>query len=146
MGQALGAGRPAKPDGAAVNRNKPTHGEVLLPAAGRTKPAPEPMTPLTEPALSLWNRLWATPEATQWGEADVPGLTHYVNLAVVPEVWLDSKSLAELRNLSDRFGMNPYSRRVSKWVHEEPEEPTEKPATAPKSRSRKLRVVDMKAG
>ena len=139
-------GRPPKPEGAAVTRHKPTHGEVLLPAAGRPGPPPEPLTALKAPAAKLWARLWATPEATQWGEADVPGLTHYVNLAVVPEVWLDSKSLAELRNLADRFGLNPYSRRVSKWVLDEPDATHEKPSAAPKSRSRKLRVVDTKAG
>lgn len=149
MGQALGAGRPPKPEGSTVHRNKPTHGEIMLPAAGRTTPAPAPLIPLenlTGPAAELWTRLWATPEATQWGDADVPGLTRYVSLAVVPEVWLDSKLVGELRNLEDRYGCNPYSRRVSKWVHDDPEEATAKPPAAPKSRSRKLRVVDTKAG
>lgn len=149
MGQNLGAGRPPKPAGAAVTRHKPTHGEVYLPAEGRTRPAPAPLIPLdalTPPAAELWTRLWATPEATQWGEADVPGLTRYVSLAVVPEVWLDSKLVGELRNLEDRYGCNPYARRVSKWFHDEPAESADAP-TQPKlaARSRKLRVVD-KAG
>lgn len=147
MGQALGAGRPPKPEGAAVTRHKPTHGEVLLPAAGRTTPAPAPIVELLEPARAMWDRIWASPEATQWGEADVPGLTRYVTMAIVPEIWLDSKLLPELRNLEDRYGLNPYSRRVSKWVHDVPEESSDKPAAAVKpSRSRKLRVVDNKAG
>lgn len=110
-------GRPPKPAGQARNRNKPTHAEVYLPPGGRGGRVPTPMGATLKPeAVKLWRRLWKTPEASQWGDADVPALTRYVSLAIAPDLWLEKGVLGELRQLEDRFGLNPYGRRVSKWV------------------------------
>jgi hypothetical protein len=114
-------GRPAKPEGQTRHRNKPTHGYVQMPREGRDEPVPEPVFKLLERERKLWNRLWSTPEAALWHEADAPAVTRYVKLACNPTALMDSKVLAELRNLEDRFGMSVYARRVNK-LELEPEE------------------------
>jgi hypothetical protein len=120
-----GGGRPTKPDGQKRNRNKPTHGYVQLPREGRKGAAPKPLLELSDLEKRLWRLLWATPESTQWGPGDVPAVTRMVQLQANPDTPRDSRLLAEVRNLEDRFCLNPYSRRINKWELEPEDAPAE---------------------
>ena len=134
-----GAGRPAKPAGQAVNPQKPAHETVLLPASGREGPIPESLPFVQDQALQLWEHLWQRPEAVMWSESDISGLSRYCYLATDTEAIHDSKLLAEMRQLEDRYGLNPYARRQMRWViGEESTDAEEKPAT----RRAHLRVAD----
>lgn len=73
-----------------------------------------------------WTRVWASPMAAEWLDADVPGLE------LVAELWDDfykstSPSLrvkvsAELRLQERRFGLAPMDRRSLQWEVERAED------------------------
>ena len=133
-----GGGAPAKPEGQRRNRTKPAHETVALPATGREGPSPTPTVALAGGARRLWDALWSRPEASQWSEADVPALTRMVWLESNRKVWTDSRLLAEVRQLEDRFGLNPYARRQLRWrIEDEVEADVIEPG-----RWADLRVVD----
>lgn len=135
-----GGGRPSK-GAAARNRAKPTVERVVLPKVGPPGPAPKPMVRLEAAAGRLWKAMWTRPEAWQWAEADVPALTRLVVLQLDPRAWLDPRLLSEMRQLEDRYGMNPYARKQMRWVREDEEVDDElvdgRPAPV-----RRLRPVD----
>jgi hypothetical protein len=91
---------------------------VLLPAKGRTEPAPELSAeyPWYDWTRAYWARIWSSPMATQWSEWDVPALQR---LAKLQEDALlggaAAKVGAEIRQLEDRFGLNPKARRTMGW-------------------------------
>ena len=140
--QGAGGGRPAKPDGEKRNRHAPAHESVELPAAGRTDPVPKPHRLLRHDAHDQWEAMWRLPEAAMWRDSDIPTLTRLVSLQVDPEAWRDSKLLAEMRQLEDRFGMNPYARRQMRWVIAEPEDE----GKAEKTGTRYSHLRDVSAG
>lgn len=107
-------GRPAKPDGQKVNRNPSLKPLVVLPAAGRSGPVPLPPLDLGEPARALWARMWRLPQATRWSEGDLAPLCRLVVLQADPDRW--GSALGEIRQLEDRFGLNPEARQRLGWV------------------------------
>lgn len=137
-----GGGRPSKGD-AAVNRHRPTQGDVMLPAEGRQGPPPEPLVRLKVAARRVWDAAWSTPAATQWTDEDVGPLTRLVSMQADPLAWKDPRLLAEMRQLEDRYGMNPYARRNMHW-RSEGDEPakTELASVAPM----RFRAVDPATG
>ena len=135
-------GRPPKPEGQKVNRHPPTHAPVALPEGGREGPAPKPALKIEGEAKRLWTALWKLPEAAMWTDADLPPLTRLVCLQASPHAWMDSRLLAEMRQLEDRFGMNPTARRQLGWhVANAAEEKTETPERTPEDRRSRLKVV-----
>jgi hypothetical protein len=98
-------------------RRNAVAGEGSLPAQGRVGPAP-PLPkgiPWLDWTREYWATIWASPVATRWLDFDVPAL---VRLARLQEraVWCDdTKFLAEIRQLEDRFGLNPRGRRLNGW-------------------------------
>lgn len=135
-----GGGRPSK-GSAARNRNKPTHETVTLPAEG---PSVVPDMPdwLPPDCAQSWAALWTTPEASQWTSADVPAVARMVLMQSDGSVLEDNRLLAELRQLEDRFGLNPYARRNMKWVRADEPEPSAEPKGAP---VRRLHAIDATA-
>src|SRR5687768_9692259 len=134
-------GRPPKPEGQKVNRHPPTHAPVALPAEGRSGPVPKPALKLDASAARLWREMWKQPEAAMWREADVPPLTRLVVLQADRRAWDDSKLLSEMRQLEDRFGMNPTARRLLGWHVAETEEAPERTEVAAEDRRARLKVV-----
>lgn len=132
-------GRPPKPDGQKINHHPPTHDSVVL-GEGRKKPPP-PVVELTTEGVKLWKALWSQPEASQWTDADVPTLSRLAWLLSSPANWADSKLLAEMRQLEDRFGLSPYARRQLRWVRAEVEPEQERRTATTVERRGRLKVV-----
>jgi hypothetical protein len=63
----------------------------------------------------LWLAVWATPQAVAWQRM---GWTHevalYVRLLVRAE-WGDPRSMTEVRQWSDRLGLNPAAMARNRW-------------------------------
>jgi hypothetical protein len=134
-------GRPPKPDGQKVNRHKPTHGPAVTLPAKPSRPAPEPAADLAEDAERLWARAWALPESAMWSDADVPAMTRLVTMQADPTAWNNEKKMAEMRQLEDRFGLNPYARRQLGWKIEGEAEASAKPAQTARGGRTQLKVV-----
>lgn len=110
-----------KPDNERRNRMQPAFGWTTLPADGRPGKAPTLPTARrwTDFTLNWWKALWATPQATQWAE-DSPEL---FRLALLHEtIWgaSDEKGpspgiLSEMRQIEDRFGLNPKAMLQLRW-------------------------------
>ena len=113
-----------KPKEQRVNRHKPKTGEwVILPKSHDIKP---PKLPLEHGIKWLkitrewWATIWASPMATQWQDADVPGL---VEMAMFRQ-WMfttgrfeDQMKLADqVQKRADKFGLSPKGRKDLRWV------------------------------
>lgn len=91
-------------------------------------------------SVEQWERLWSTPQATQWREDD-PELDRWILLHEV--VWFRSKTpsigmLTEMRQIEDRHGLNPKAMAAMVWRIGEPEAPQQRPKPA---RRRTLKAV-----
>jgi hypothetical protein len=80
-------------------------------------------TPPWKPAtMAWWGLIWASPMATEWVDADVPGL---IKLAGLEErFWVADakgdtaemvKASAEARYLMREYGLTPMARRALQW-------------------------------
>jgi hypothetical protein len=105
-----GGGRPRKPAGQIRHRNKPTKETVRVPAGARVAEVPDPSVTFTKAQRAVWDGLWAQPIATLWDEADVPSLSRLVVLQTSRKAIFDRGLLAEMRQMEDRFLLNPYAR------------------------------------
>ncbi|MGH9281589.1 MAG: hypothetical protein ACRD0S_01495 [Acidimicrobiales bacterium] len=124
----------------------PAH--VTLPAAGRPGPPPTwPLPKQTPREKTLWRRLWATPQATQWERQRCEEVVaRYARLLTLAETPSAARGvgvlLAEARQLEDRLGLNPLSMLRLRWdIADEPE--VEVPEARP---ARQLRAVDLSPG
>ncbi len=109
----VGGGSFPRSDGLRRN-NKPLREVTKLRADVTVAEVPEPALPLTEAGRELWDRVWSHPVAQLWTEADVGGLTRMVALQADPDAHSDPKILAEIRQLEDRYLLNPYARRAQR--------------------------------
>lgn len=94
-------------------------GTTVLPASGRE--GDPPGWPLTRPSkreLGIWERVWATPQATQWeplGWIDI--VARYVRLLAVAEARRAPVRIhAEVRQLEDRLGLSPMAMLRMRWA------------------------------
>jgi hypothetical protein len=108
-----GGGRPAKPEGQRRNRNALTKEPIHVSSDARVVDVPAPMVALGEVGDRVWAAMWLRPVATLWDPVDVPALTRMVLLQVGEP---DPKTLAEIRQLEDRFLLNPYARAQQRVV------------------------------
>jgi hypothetical protein len=110
-------GPPPKPVGQRRRRNagaKP----VALPAAGaKARKAPAlPLEGITEGTRAWWKTVWASPMAHAWLDADVPALVRLASLVNrVHTETASASTLAEIRQLEDRYGLSPLARRRLQW-------------------------------
>ena len=116
MTAGAGGGRPRKPDGTTRHRNQPTKGTITIPATARVATVPEPMLPLTGVRLDIWKSMWAQPVAVLWDLVDLAPLTRLVILQTTLEAFSSKDLLSEMRQLEDRFLLNPYSRAQQRVV------------------------------
>lgn len=111
-----GGGRPRKPKNQRRHRNKPTKDTIRVQPAARVSKVPEPALKLNQAQQRLWSRMWDQPIATLWDEGDVAALSRLVVLQTTRAAITDPKTLTEIRQLEDRFLMNPYSRAQQRVV------------------------------
>jgi hypothetical protein len=111
--------RPLKPDGQKVTRHRPlTGGWQVLPAEGRTGPAPKLPTwrDWTAETRRWWRQLWTLPQATRWNPRGEDGL---VRLALLRELMVTGKAtgvvLSEIRHLEGLYGLNPRALVALRW-------------------------------
>jgi len=116
MTKGAGGGRPRKPVGTTRHRNPPMRGSILVPADARVAAIPEPVMPITGVRLDIWNSMWSQPIATLWNLVDLAPLTRLVILQTTLDAFGSKDLLAEMRQLEDRFLLNPYSRAQQRVV------------------------------
>jgi len=100
-----------------VRRNART-GPLMLPAQGRTDPAPKwPLGSQTASEIDVWADLWASPQAVAWEKLGWTRLVaRFCRLLVAAEkVDAPVALLAEVRQLEDRLGLSPMSMRRLLW-------------------------------
>lgn len=93
-------------------------GPLQLPAEGRSGRAPAwPLAGrLRAGEQEAWRELWRTPQAVAWERVGwVRVVGRYCRVLVESERTLDSKLLAEVRQLEDRLGLTPKSMRLLLW-------------------------------
>ena len=98
---------------------------IVLPAEGPDHPAPDLVGEHSRRALDLWAHWWSTPMATLWGPFDARSLERLLEL--MEESWTPrydrngnevgpaGTTLAEIRQLEDRFGLSPAARKKLGW-------------------------------
>lgn len=114
-----GGGRPQKPPEERRHRNPPTKDTIVVYSDDRVGTVPEPVLPFDGIRRDLWNQMWAQPIAVLWDVVDVAALTRMVLLQTSASAMSDSRLLIELRQLEDRFLLNPYARAQQRVVLED---------------------------
>jgi hypothetical protein len=107
-----------KPPGQRVRRSGSQSNWRVLPPAEPFKPPglPRRNPAWSKPTREWWRVLWASPMASTYLEADLPGL---VRLAEMVEARsrgeLGATETVAMTALEDRFGLNPKARRALQW-------------------------------
>jgi hypothetical protein len=108
-----------KPDDERVRRNSPTFGWVDLPSTGRDGPAPELPRGVRQwgkITRDAWEKLWASPQATQW---DPTGRTLWAwavcHHDLVQEEMKPAPLLAQMQSIEDRHGLSPKAMLQLRW-------------------------------
>src|SRR4051812_14288629 len=103
---------PAEP-GARRRRNLNQSQWRGLPADGRKGRAPACPPKWSKATKDWWKIIWRSPMATVWLESDIPALTLLGDLRNMAEP--TAAILGEIRQIEDRFGLSPKSRRMLQW-------------------------------
>jgi hypothetical protein len=140
----MGVRGPLPKDAGQRRRRNPVVPVVAFSGPGR-KPPPLPKTVKAPPTVRAWWRaLWASPISQGFDVVDHPAL---VRIVVLWTRALDGRAtigeLAELRQLEDRFGLNPLARRRLGWQVLSPQcaSADEDPPQPPPSARGRLRAV-----
>lgn len=104
----------------ARNRMPPTRDTITLDADARVADVPDPPLPLTGVRLEIWTQMWDQPIATLWNRVDLAALCRLVILQTTIEAYAKADLLREMRQLEDRFLLNPYSRAQQRVVIADP--------------------------
>lgn len=102
-----------KEPGARVRRNREQGQWRTLPATGRRGNAPRCPTTWSKKTKDWWKVIWRSPMATLWLESDVPALIRLGDLLEIPKQ--TALIVGEIRQIEDRFGLSPKSRRMLQW-------------------------------
>lgn len=110
------------------NRTRDGIGWTILPAAGREGAAPPlslrnvvlALDPSTDTkykarARELWRKWWSSPMALMWAVDDSHVLQRLLVLTARSWGGGSSSEMSEIRQLEDRFGLNPKARRSLYW-------------------------------
>jgi hypothetical protein len=131
-----------KPPGQRVRRNKEQGSWKELPEQGSSSPAPP--LPTKKPAWrkstrDKWEKLWASPMATAYVEADQVALERMAMLwDEIDRGEVGNGRLSAVQKLEDQFGISPKARRALQWEITKAEV-----VDLPQKRSeRKLRAVE----
>jgi len=127
----MGSRGPApKPPAQRRRRNKPP--ETLKITAPEAPEIPElPFVGTPQPfTLRWWETVWRSPMASRYVDGDVPALIRLAQLVdSVARGQSNAQEMAEIRQLEDRFGLNPMARKRLGWevIDDEPAEGVEHP-------------------
>ena len=116
MTRGAGGGRPTKPNSMNRNRHPPTKGTITVSASARVTEIPEPSIPFSGIRRQVWDAMWSQPIATLWSNVDLAPLTRLVILQTTAESLGNYRLLAEMRQLEDRFLLNPFARSQQRVV------------------------------
>lgn len=98
-----------------ARRNRPAAGDwITLPADPYEGPRPdyEPPTPYL---AEVWESWWSSPMAHMWPRSDWPFLVMLIQL-MGAGAESDGRTLAEIRQWSDKFGLTPEGRQKRRWM------------------------------
>lgn len=104
-----------KPPGQRVRRN------LDAPTWKHLEPAKPFKTPAASRAWSAstkkwWKLIWESPMRPMWLESDVPALIRLGNLLELEAKGrISAEMVGEIRQIEDRFGLSPKSRRSLQW-------------------------------
>lgn len=104
-----------KPPGQRVRRNKDQQHWKTLPSAARFKPPAAP-SGWTASTKRWWKLIWGSPMASMWLESDTHALLrlgHLLDLQAKGKI--SAIMVGEIRQIEDRFGLSPKSRRSLMW-------------------------------
>lgn len=102
-----------KPPGQRVRRNKDQQSWKALPSAKPFKRPPTCPPKWSAATKKWWKLIWESPMAAVWLESDVPALIRLGNLLEIPKQ--SALIVGEIRQIEDRFGLSPKSRRMLQW-------------------------------
>jgi hypothetical protein len=111
-------GRPPKPGARQPNRGLGGPALVKLPRSGRQgEPLDWPLDRPSRRELTLWARLWQTPQAVAWEALDwADVVARYARVLTVAEKrGAPYPAMAEARQLEDRLGLTPMSLLKLRW-------------------------------
>ena len=106
----------SRPPTPGKDKRERKYGWTTLPREGREGPPPPLDIEYSERAVRLWETWWATPMALMWADHDRFPLERL--LMLYQRAWdgeITSSILSEVRQLEDKFGMTPASRRRLFW-------------------------------
>lgn len=146
-GARTNSGPPPDPNSRRQQTKSQASGWVDLPTEGRGEPAPAwPLEVSTEHELSVWESLWALPQAKAWETLQIPPrvVALYVRFSVKAEGdgAEAAKAATEARQAEDRLGLNPAAMLRNRWrikADDLADKRTEKSAPA---KRRRLVVAD----
>lgn len=122
------AGPPPKPKAQRARGNKTMGASLPKEGSGRAAPILPGEDELSAYARNYWQIIWASPMAAVYLDADIPALTRLTELVHVWSLLKENAVLMEIRQLEDRFGLSPLSRRRLEWeisqANAKPEEVT----------------------
>ena len=110
-----------KPDGQKVTRHAPKFDWVSLPASGRSGPAPKlpSLRKWRKVTRDAWADLWSSPQAFAWDQSGRTlhgwALAHHDAITAEENGRSATASLAELRAIEDRHGLNPKAMLQLRW-------------------------------
>lgn len=105
-----------KPPGQRVRRNKNQQQWKTLPASKPFKRPPLCPTSWSTATKKWWKLIWESPMASLWLESDVHALTRLGNLLELQAKGkISAIMIGEIRQIEDRFGLSPKSRRMLQW-------------------------------
>lgn len=106
---------PPKPPGQRVRRNKDQQNWKQLPAAKRFKPPTAP-TKWSASTKRWWKLIWDSPMSSMWVESDTHALLRLGDLLDLQSKGkISAIMVGEIRQIEDRFGLSPKSRRTLMW-------------------------------
>ena len=137
------SGPPPDPNSRRQQTKSQASGWIELPSEGRTGATPDwPLQAVTEHEQTVWESLWALPQAAAWDQLQIPPrvVALYVRFSVKAEDG-DAKAATEARQAEDRLGLNPAAMARNRW-RIKADDLAERRTEKPKSRPRRLVVAD----
>ncbi len=120
----MSRGPKPQPDRPRSRHNAALTEKVKLPASGCDLPAPDmpAVREWSEFERQVWNDLWASPQATQWDDSNVPTvaamIVYYVAiLRGEASAW----EAQEYRHSSGSLGLTPAGMKLLGWVIDDDE-------------------------
>lgn len=154
-GARINSGPPPDPNALRRDRSSDRDGWTTLPSSGYDGPVPTwPLSDATDECrmdreIQVWEQIWRSPQAAAWARL---GWTHdvalYVRFLTISETG-DLKAATEVRQWSDRLGLNPAAMLRNRWrVAEDQvgEKRTEKTTARTKTSSARSRLKAINGG